>query len=55
VHSRAYGDLNDYNRFFGNYPYPLIRANQYGPLSSNAPDRGLLQNEPQRHHSNAAA
>jgi len=42
VHSRAYGDLNDYNRFFGNYPYPLIRANQYGPLSSNAPDRGLF-------------
>jgi len=42
VHSRAYGDLNDYNRFFGNYPYPLIRPNQYGPLSSNAPDRGLF-------------
>ena len=42
VHSRAYGDLNDYNRFFGNFPYPLIRANQYGPLSSDAPDRGLF-------------
>ena len=42
VHSRAYGELNDYNRFFGNYPYPLIRPNQYGPLSSNAPDRGLF-------------
>ena len=42
THSRAYGDLNDYNRFFGNYPFPLIRANQYGPLSSDAPDRGLF-------------
>ncbi len=42
VHSRAYGDLNDYNQFFGNFPYPLIRANQYGPLSSDAPDRGLF-------------
>ena len=42
VHSRAYGELNDYNRFFGNYSSPLIRANQYGPLSSDAPDRGLF-------------
>ncbi len=42
VHSRAYGDLNDYNQFFGNFPYPLIRANQYGPLSSDAPNRGLF-------------
>jgi hypothetical protein len=42
VHSRAYGELNDYNRFFGNSPYPLIRANQYGPQSSDAPDRGLF-------------
>ncbi len=42
VHARAYGELNDYNRFFGNFPYPLIRANQYGPQSSDAPDRGLF-------------
>ena len=41
VHSRAYGELNDYNQFFGNFPYPLIRRNEYGPLSSNAPNRGL--------------
>jgi TonB dependent receptor/Carboxypeptidase regulatory-like domain/TonB-dependent Receptor Plug Domain len=44
VHSRAYGDLNDYNQFFGNFPYPLIRPNQYGPLVSDAPDRGLFWN-----------
>jgi len=42
VHSRAYGALNDYNQFFGNFPYPLIRSNQYGPLSSDAPNRGLF-------------
>ena len=42
VWSRARGDLNDYNEFFGNFPYPLIRANQYGPLSSDAPNRGLF-------------
>ncbi len=42
THSRAYGELNDYNEFFGNFPYPLIRKNQYGPLSSDAPNRGLF-------------
>jgi hypothetical protein len=42
VHARAFGELNDYNRFFGNYPYPLIRQNQFGPLDSDAPDRGLF-------------
>ena len=44
VHSSAYGELNDYNQFFGNYPYPLIRPNQYGPLGSDAPNRGLFWN-----------
>jgi Carboxypeptidase regulatory-like domain/TonB-dependent Receptor Plug Domain/TonB dependent receptor len=42
VHSNAEGELNDYNRFFGNYPYPLIRGNQFGPLNSDAPNRGLF-------------
>jgi hypothetical protein len=42
VHSNAQGELNDYNQFFGNFPYPLVRANQYGPLSSDAPNRGLF-------------
>jgi hypothetical protein len=42
VRSQAFGDLNDYNQFFGNLPFPLIRPNQYGPLSSDAPDRGLF-------------
>ena len=42
VRSRAFGELNDYNQFFGNNPYPLIRPNQYGPLPSDAPNRFLL-------------
>jgi hypothetical protein len=42
VRSRAVGELNDYNLFFGNDPYPLIRPNQYGPLPSDAPNRVLF-------------
>lgn len=42
VRSQARGDLNDYNQFFGNFPYPLIRPNQYGILSSDAPNRVLF-------------
>jgi hypothetical protein len=42
VNSRARGDLNDYNQFFGNIPYPLIRPNQYGIMPSDAPNRGLI-------------
>jgi len=42
VNSRARGDLNDYNQFFGNIPYPLIRPNQYGIMPSDAPNRGLV-------------
>jgi hypothetical protein len=42
VRSRAQGALNDYNQFFGNFPYPLIRPNQYGPLPSDAPNRVLF-------------
>jgi hypothetical protein len=42
VHSRARGELNDYNQFFGNFPYPLIRPNQFGLMASDAPDRGLF-------------
>ena len=40
--SKATGELNDYNHFFGNFPYPLIRPNQFGTMSSDAPDRGLF-------------
>jgi hypothetical protein len=42
VRSRAFSELNDYNQFFGNFPYPLIRPNQYGPVPSDAPNRVLF-------------
>jgi len=42
VRSNARGELNEYNQFFGNFPYPLIRSNQFGILSSDAPNRGLI-------------
>ena len=42
VRSYARGELNDYNQFFGNFPYPLIRPNQCGLLSSDAPNRVLF-------------
>ncbi len=42
VRSRAWGELNDYNQFFGNISYPLIRRNQYGPLPHDAPNRVLF-------------
>jgi hypothetical protein len=41
VYSRARADLNDYSQFFGNFPTPLIRANEFGTMSSDAPHRGL--------------
>jgi hypothetical protein len=42
VRSRARGELNDYNQSFGNFSYPLVRANQYGPLPHDAPNRVLF-------------
>ena len=42
VYSRIRGDLNDYDQFFGNFPRPLIRPNQFGRLNSDAPHRGLV-------------
>ena len=42
VYSRIRGELNDYNQFFGNFPRPLIRPNQFGRMNSDAPHRGLV-------------
>ncbi len=41
VRSRAYGDLNDFNQFFGNNPTAVIEPNQRGPLAFDAPHRVL--------------
>jgi hypothetical protein len=45
VHSRAYGDLNDFNQFFGNDPQAVIQPNQRGRLNFDAPNRVLAWGE----------
>jgi TonB dependent receptor/Carboxypeptidase regulatory-like domain len=45
VHSRAYGDLNDFNLFFGNDPQAVIQPNQRGRLNFDAPNRILVWGE----------
>ena len=45
VHSRAYGDLNDFNQFFGNDPLAVIQPNQRGRLNFDAPNRFLAWGE----------
>jgi len=45
VRSRAYGDLNDFNQFFGNDPQAVIEPNQRGPLNFDAPNRILAWGE----------
>lgn len=45
VHSRAFGDLNDFNQFFGNDPQPVIQPNQRGRLGFDAPNRVLAWGE----------
>jgi hypothetical protein len=39
--SSAHGDLNDFGRFLGTAPDPVIHLNQYGTLSSDVPNRFL--------------
>jgi hypothetical protein len=45
VHSRAYGDLNDFNQFFGSDPLAVIQPNQRGRLNFDAPNRVLVWGE----------
>ena len=42
VRSRAYGDLNDVNQFFGNLAQPIIDADARGRLPFDAPNRFLF-------------
>jgi len=42
VRSRAFGDLNDLNQFFGNLAQPVIQPNGHGNLSFDAPNRLLF-------------
>ncbi|MEW6734545.1 MAG: carboxypeptidase regulatory-like domain-containing protein [Acidobacteriota bacterium] len=40
--SRATGDLNDFNTYFGNFRTPIIRANEHSRLPFDAPNRFLV-------------
>jgi hypothetical protein len=42
VRSRAYGDLNDFNQFFGNIAQPVIQPDARGRLPFDAPNRFLF-------------
>ncbi len=41
IRSRARGDINDFNRYLGSYPEPIIRPNQTGILPGDLPNRFL--------------
>jgi len=45
VHSKAFGDLNDFNQFFGNDPQAVIQPSQRGHLNFDAPNRVLAWGE----------
>ena len=42
VRSKAYGDLNDFNQFFGNNAVAVIEPNSRGRLPFDAPNRFLF-------------
>src|SRR5262249_8806003 len=42
VRSKAFGDLNDFNQFFGTLAQPVIQPNARGRLPFDAPNRFLL-------------
>ncbi|MDQ3818588.1 MAG: TonB-dependent receptor, partial [Acidobacteriota bacterium] len=39
VRSRARGDLNDFNSYFGDFSQPVVRANQYSNSPTDVPNR----------------
>ncbi|HKU24398.1 MAG TPA: hypothetical protein VJQ54_02940, partial [Candidatus Sulfotelmatobacter sp.] len=45
VRSFAYGDLNDFNQFFGNDPQAVVQPNQRGHLNFDTPNRMLAWGE----------
>lgn len=45
VHSKAFGNLNDFNQFFGNDPVAVINPAEQGRLPFDAPNRFLAWGE----------
>ncbi len=42
VRSKAAGNLNDFNTYFGNLKHPVIRPDEFGPQPFDAPNRLLF-------------
>src|SRR5215468_831767 len=42
VRSKAFGDLNDFNQFFGTLAQPIVQPNEKGRLPFDAPNRFLF-------------
>ncbi|HSB11953.1 MAG TPA: carboxypeptidase regulatory-like domain-containing protein [Blastocatellia bacterium] len=41
VHSRTQGDLNEFNNYLGNFPFPVVRPNSFTNLPGDLPNRFL--------------
>lgn len=41
VRSRSRGDLNEFNNYLGNFPFPVVRPNTFTNLSGDLPNRFL--------------
>jgi hypothetical protein len=41
VRSRARGDLNEFNNYLGNFPFPIVRPNEYTNQPGDLPNRFL--------------
>lgn len=41
VHSRSRGDLNEFNNYLGNFPFPVVRPNTFTNLPGDLPNRFL--------------
>ena len=41
VHSGSRGDLNEFNNYLGNFPFPVVRPNTFTKLSGDLPNRFL--------------
>ncbi|MGH9802749.1 MAG: TonB-dependent receptor, partial [Blastocatellia bacterium] len=41
VHSGIRGNINEFNTYIGNFPFPVVRQDQYARLSADLPHRFL--------------
>lgn len=41
VHSSSRGNVNEFNSYIGNFPYPVVRTDQYARLTADLPHRFL--------------